>query len=263
MDIKTQWDGTARDLDRTKNRLAKARYDLAQKRATVSSDHTTRKKPTKKRKTAKRDPAWFEKKPAKRHAKAARAGWKAVAKEGWKPKSKKRRSTRKTVTKTSGTRSAKKSAATSTGPKRGPGGRFAKSSSDLSRRRDPAWFEPAPAERHSFAAEKGWRKVAKKGWVPKRVRPKEFVAVETDPVRGRGGRFTRSRRRDPAWFEEKPAINHALAARTGWKKVAKKGWRPKNPSPFVPVRDPEHYGSRGKGHSRGGMSYSRAIRETY
>ena len=257
MDMKTQWDGTARDLDRTKNRLAKAKYDLEQKSTTVSTD-----------------PAWYENKPAKRHAKAARAGWKKVAKPGWKPKSKAKRTTaKKSATKSSGTKTAKKSTAKkstakkstvkkSVALKRGAGGRFT---------RDPAWFEAPPAERHSFAAEKGWRKVAKPGWVPKRVQPRPMVeVVESDMARrGPGGRFVRSngRGRDPAWFEEKPAINHALAARTGWKKVAKKGWRPKHPKPFVPVRDPEHYGSRGRGRSRGkargGMSYSRAIQDTY
>lgn len=37
-------------------------------------------------------------------------------------------------------------------------------------RRDPAWY--GESERHAFSAEKGWRRVAKPGWTPKRYNPK-------------------------------------------------------------------------------------------
>ena len=88
-----------------------------------------------------RDPAWFGDK--RRHAVAARLGWET---RGGAP-------TRgRTTTRSRTTRSR------TAGPCGGV-------------RRDPAWF--GERERHAFAAEKGWRRVAKKGWTPARYNPKE------------------------------------------------------------------------------------------
>ena len=105
-----------------------------------------------------RDPAWFGDK--RRHAAAARLGWET---RGGAP------TRNRTTTRSRTTRSR------TVGPCGG-------ARRDLSRgMRDPAWF--GERERHSFAAEQGWRRVAKKGWTPKRYNPKEDGARDMGPTR--------------------------------------------------------------------------------
>ena len=113
-----------------------------------------------------RDPAWFGE--PRRHAKAAKKGIRNSPKRkaGIRRAAKKRSSSRRDYSAT---------------------GR------DLSRgTRDPAWF--GQSERHAFAAEKGWRRVARPGWTPKRYNPKEDGGASRGPTRRSGGGG--SRRRD-------------------------------------------------------------------
>ena len=109
--------------------------------------------------TTKRDPAWFGE--PRRHAAAARKGAKkrkTTTRKRTMCPCPVRRTTKRTTTKRS------------------------------TSRRDPAWF--GQSERHSYAAEKGWRRVAKPGWRPARVRPRDPAYGGTSP-RGRDASYDR------------------------------------------------------------------------
>ena len=111
-----------------------------------------------------RDPAWFGE--PRRHAKAAKKGIRNSTKRkaGIRRAAKKRSSSRRD---------------------------YSATDRDLSRgTRDPAWF--GQSERHAFAAEKGWRRVAKPGWTPKRYNPREDGSASRGPTRRASG----GRRRD-------------------------------------------------------------------
>ena len=120
----------------------------------------------KSRRTAGRDPAWFGE--PRRHAAAARKGAKTRSRSG----AKKTKSRSRSGGPCGGRRDpawfgdSRRHACA--GSLSRPGSRRDGAQSRRKPgRRDPAWF--GQSERHAFAAEKGWRRVAKPGWVPARV----------------------------------------------------------------------------------------------
>ena len=146
-------------------------------------------------------------------------------------------------------------------------------------RRDPAWY--GDKARHSAAARFGWgERFGPENIItrahPYKDTPSEKKYGRLGPKRDGLSRGTR----DPAWYGE--PRRHAKAARSGWKKVAKKGWTPKH------GRDPNYFHSatdlfgrapkrraKSKRPTRRGLprdsqghflprgSHARAMRETY